>query len=55
MITPVVLANIYITLHNCHCFVVVLRTVKTYSLSDFEVYYTISLTIITMLFWKYKT
>ena len=49
MVTTIVLANTSITLHNYHLFSV-MRTFKIYSLSNFQVYNTVLLTIITMLF-----
>ena len=49
MITTIVLGNTSVTLPNYHFFFVV-RTFKIYSVSNFQVYSTILLFIITMLY-----
>ena len=49
MITTVVLTNTASTSHNCHFFFVV-RTFKIYSLSSFQIYNRVLLTLITTLY-----
>lgn len=52
MITIKVLENSFIISHNYHSFIVV-RTFKSYSRSNFQVYNTVLLPIITMLFIRF--
>ena len=50
MIITIRLVNTSINSHNYGFFVGVVRTLKIYSLSNFQVYNTVLLTIITMLY-----
>lgn len=52
MITAIVLANTSVMLYNCH-FLSMIRTFKHYSFSNFPVYNTVILTIITMGYIRY--
>ena len=52
MIITIRLVNTSITLHNYHFAVVMVRTFKIYSLNNFQVCNTVSLTIVTMLYMR---
>ena len=48
IITPTKLSDTFTTSHSYHLFVCVVRTLKIYSLSKFQVYNTVLLTIVTI-------